>query len=196
MGEKGRLLCLALLATAVVAIGCGDDASTGAGLEETTSEERLYPKITGPTREFLVEGGDNIVQTYGEEASAAEREKASRVIHAWMEARVAKDWATDCKYFGKEYRENLVEDANGVTKGRVKDCPSALEFFGAAASGTSGNTLTGPIDSLRVREAVEGSGELNAFAQWHGPEHDWILPLTRENGVWRVTSASPLDRNK
>jgi hypothetical protein len=199
MGERGRLFwLLALLVLALTATGCGDDSTTGAGPEETAGEkEVLYPRIKGPGREFIVPGGDNIIQFFGEEASAAEREKANRVIHAWMKARVAEDWKTDCKYFSREYSKSLVADANGVTEGKVKNCPEALEYFGDAASGTSGNTLTGPIDSLRVRKPREGDdAELEAFAQWHGPERDWVLPLQRENGVWKVDIASPLDREK
>lgn len=198
MGEKGRLLSgLVVLALIIGAIGCGGDASTGAGVEETAGEGRPYPWVEGAAREFLIPTGDNTVQIFGDEASAGEREKASRVIHAWMKARVAEDWATDCRYFSREYRKALVLDANGVTEGRVKTCPQALEYFGDAASGTSGNTLTGPIDSLRVKDAPTGQGEKEAFAQWHGPKGlDWVLPMTREDGVWKVAIASPIDRMK
>jgi hypothetical protein len=199
MEERGRLLGgLVMLVLAVVAIGCGDDASTGAGSEGTTTEERPYPNVTGPGREFLIPGGDNLVQTFGEgEASAAEREEASRVIHVWMKARVAEDWATDCKYLAREYIKQLVADARGVSEGKAKNCVQTLEFFGDAASGTSGNTLTGPIDSLRVRDTIEGNTEKEGVAQWHGPNQiDWVLPLRREGGAWKVAIASPLDRNK
>lgn len=198
MGAKGTFLCgLAAIVFALGAIGCGGESSTGAGLEETASEERPYPHIKGAAREFLIIGGDNLIQAFGNEATAAERENASRVIHAWMRARVAEDWATDCKYLAGEYRENLVWDANGVTEGKVKTCAGALKFFGDEASGTSGNTLTGPIDSLRVTKTRVGDTEKEAFAQWHGPNGiDWVVPLRREDGVWGVASASPIDRTK
>ena len=196
MGAGGRTVwLLALLALIVAAIGCGEDASTGSG--SGTTEERLYPWIEGAAREFIIPGGDNTVQLFGEEASPAEREEASKVIHAWMKARVAEEWVTDCKYFSREYRKSLVLDANGVTEGRVKTCPHALEYFGDSASGTSGNTLTGPIDSLRVEDATSGNVEMEAFAQWHGPKNiDWVLPMSREAGVWKVAIASPIDRTK
>ena len=196
MGERGRLLGgLMLVVLALAASGCGEDSSTSAGSEETAAKERPFPSVEGPTREFLIPGGDNIVQLFGEEASAAEREKASRVVHAWMKARVAEDWATECKYFAREYLKALVKDANGVTEGKVKTCPQALNFFGDAASGSSGNTLTGPIDSFRVRKTIEGTTEKEGYAQWHGPnELDWVLPLRMEGGVWKVAIAGPLER--
>ncbi|MDQ2630723.1 MAG: hypothetical protein M3Y75_07085 [Actinomycetota bacterium] len=198
MGEKGRIArWLVLLALALGAIGCGEEASTVAGSDETTGEERLFPHIKGPSREFLVPGGDNLVQTFGEEASAAEREEASKVIHAWMKARVAEDWVTDCRYLSRKYKKALVwEDAYQVSEGKVKTCPQALEYFGDAASGTSGETLTGPIDSLRVKTPDETETEWQAFAQWHGPEKDWVLPLEREGGEWKVAIAGPIDRLK
>lgn len=196
MGELRKIVWgLVLLVLAVGAIGCGEDTSTGAG--ETADAERLYPWIEGPSREFIIPNGDNIVQGFGEEASVAEREEASKVIHAWMKVRVAEDWATFCTYLARKYVENLLWDARGVTRGKVKSCRGALEYFGDNASGTSGNTLTGPIDSLRVKGPDDVETEWEAWAQWHGPKgKDWVLPLKREKGVWKISSASPLDRTK
>lgn len=194
--EKGRIVWgLVLLAIAFGALGCGEDASTGAGSKETA--EREYPWVTGAAREFLIPGGDNLVQTFGEEASTAEREEASKVIHAWMKARVAEEWATDCGYLARDYARALVLDAHQVSGGKATNCPQALEYFGDNASGTSGNTLTGPIDSLRVKGPEDTETEWEAIAQWHGPHGiDWVLPLEREEGTWKVTIASPLDRTK
>jgi hypothetical protein len=198
MGEIRRFFwALVLLALAVAAIGCGSDSSDGTGAEEATGAQKevLFPRVKGPGREFLIRGGDNQVQFFGEETTPREREKASKVIHAWMKARVAEDWALDCKYLSREYIPVLLETADSVSGKKAKSCPQALEYLGDLASGTSGNTLTGPIDSLRVRETQEGGdSELEAFAQWHGPEKDWTLPLKREDGIWRVDMATPLAR--
>jgi hypothetical protein len=173
----------------VVFGGCGGDSGTAGG-ETEAKPPRIYPSIHGPGREFLIPDGDNLVQTFGDEASPAEREKASRVIQAWMKTRVAKSWAEDCRYLSRSYSTSLVKDAHEVTEGKVTSCPQALAYFGPKASGTSGNTLTGPIDSLRVRGP-------RAYAQWHGPEEDWVLPMRKEDdGQWRVESASPLERTK
>jgi len=188
MGKLGGLAGgLLLIALVILAIGCGDDSSTGTDTE--SKPRRLYPRVHGPSREFLIPGGDNIVQFFGQETSPAEREAASRVVHAWMKARVAKDWAEDCKYLSHIYARTLMSDAFRVSEGKAKTCPQTLAFFGSQASGTSGNTLTGPIDSLRMRG-------LRAYAQWHGPEEDWILPMRKEDGRWKVESASPLERTK
>ncbi|MFL5874156.1 MAG: hypothetical protein ACJ75T_11895 [Solirubrobacterales bacterium] len=197
MGERLRAIgALMMIVLAIAAIGCGEDSTTGANVAET-NQKREYPWVTGVAREFLVPGGDNLVQSYGEEGSAAEREEASNVIHAWMKARIAEDWGTDCSYISRAYRRNLVSDAHGVTNGRVTTCPGALEYFGDLASGYSGNTLTGPIDSLRVQGPEDAESEWEAWAQWHGPKgRDWVVPLERNGGVWKIASASPVQRLK
>lgn len=187
MGKAGRWVgLLALLALVALAAGCGGDS----GSEESEAKpKRLYPRVHGPSREFLIAGGDNIVQFFGREAPSAERLEASQVIHKWMRARVAEDWREDCKYLSAVYTRMLVNDAKRVSGGEATNCVQTLAFFGDQASGKSGNTLTGPIDSFRVRG-------VRAYAQWHGPEEDWVLPLRNEGGQWKVEAASPLERTK
>jgi hypothetical protein len=182
-------LGLALVGLVALALGCGSgDSSTVA---ETSGQERLYPWLKGPSREFLIRDGDNAVQTFGREASKAEREQASRVIAGWMKARAAQDWAKDCSYFSKDTIHHLVDaDARQVTHGKVTTCPGALEYFGHLASGNYKNNLAGPIDSLRVQK---GQG----YAQYHGSDgHDWVIAVDREDGRWLVSSTTPLGRNK
>jgi len=178
------------IATAlIVAIlaGCGGDSGTAA---DTVSQPRLYPWLKGPSREFLIRGGDNIVQTFGREATEAEREQANEVIQAWMKARAAQDWAKDCSYLSNGYVHNLIyTDAVEVSGGRVKNCPQGLAFFGHEASGSYKNNLTGPIDSLRVNNGL-------GYAQYHGNDgHDWVITMERESGKWWVSIASPLGRS-
>jgi hypothetical protein len=180
-------MCVLLVSLAVLP-GCGGGSGTGG--ETETKPARMYPRVHGASREFLLPDGDNAIQFFGKESSPAEREEASLVIHAWMRARVAEDWKADCKYLSAGYSKTLIEDAKSVSGGKATNCVQTLAFFGDEASGTSGNTLTGPIDSLRVR----GN---RAFAQWHGLHQiDWILPMRIEDGAWKVESASPVERTK
>ncbi len=178
----------ALIALATGLLGCGSgDSTSGAA---TVAKTRLYPWLKGPSRQFLVRGGDNIVQVFGQEATLAERERASRVIHEWMQARAVQAWTRDCSYFASSYAKSLTEDAHGVTGGKVKTCPQALAYFGHDASGNYKNTLDGPIDSLRI-------GKGHGYAQFHGNDgHDWIIPVERENGRWLVTVAAPVGRSR
>jgi len=164
--------------------GCGGSEDSS----QAHRQDRLYPAITGPTREFLVNNGDNVVQVYGREATTAEREEASEVIGRWMRARAAKDWEEDCRYLSQTYKQLLAKDAHSVSKGKVDTCAEALDYFGHQASGDYVNTLTGPIDSFRV-----GRGQ--GFAQYHGRYgKDWVVSMEREGGRWWVANATPVNR--
>lgn len=187
---RGILPLIALLSCcALVAIGCGGDQATGEP-EPEAKQERLYPWLKGPSREFLIRDGDNAVQTFGREATKAEREQANDVIQAWMKARAVTDWKRDCSYFSRAYVHSLVAtDATLVTNGRVRSCPQALDYFGHEASGSYKNNLTGPIDSLRV-------GPEHGYAQYHGNDgHDWVLTMEKEDGKWWLAIASPIGRS-
>lgn len=189
-GIRKLLLLLVLLACGLgAAAGCGGGEGTGES-ETAVGQGRLYPWVKGPSREFFIREGDNSVQTFGREASKAEREQASGVIQAWMKARAAQNWAKDCSYLSRSYVHSLVdEDARQVTHGRVKTCPQALAYFGHQASGSYKNNLAGPIDSLRV-------GEGHGYAQYHGNDgHDWVIAVDREDGRWWVGIAAPIGRS-
>ncbi|HEX5592852.1 MAG TPA: hypothetical protein VFX35_05845 [Solirubrobacterales bacterium] len=190
MGEIRKfLLLIALLACCMAEFGCGGDEATGEQDAEA-KEERLYPWLKGPSREFLIRDGDNVVQTFGREATEAEREQVSKMIQAWMRARAAQNWAKDCSYFSDEYIHILVDtDAVSVSEGKATTCPKALAFFGHQASGSYKNNMAGPVVSLRI-------GEGHGYAQYHGNDgHDWVVPVEKEDGKWWVANATPIGRS-
>jgi hypothetical protein len=176
-----------LILGAAFAVGCGGGSSTTSASKEKTVNWSEYPP--GPTRQFIVPGGDNIVQTFGREATPAERKQASATIAAWMRARAVQDWAKDCSYFSSGYTKNITTDAHGVTHGRVKSCPEALAYFKHEASGDYVNNFT-KVASLRI-------GEGHGYAQYHGNDgKDWIVPVENNGGEWKVSIATPIGRSK
>jgi hypothetical protein len=180
-----RVLLALVLVAAMAAAGCGGDSS---GDTASSTEKVVYPE--GPSREFYVAGGDNLIQFYGREASAAEREKASRVIEDWMRARAASDWAKVCRYSDAATIDYAHRTASEITKRKVTDCPKAMTVVFARTERSPANTMTGPIDSLRV-------GEGRGYAQYHGRAgHDWIVPVTNEEGEWKAATFDPVDRLK
>jgi hypothetical protein len=188
MGKAGILLAgAAALALVAFIVGCGGDSSTE---EPPSTPDRIYPWVHGATREFFVVGGDNAVQLFGREATVGERAQASKVIESWMRARAAKDHAMECVYLARSFVSGFVADATNVSKGKTTTCPQALAYFGSSAGGVNhfDDTTTGPIDSLRIES---GQG----YAQYHGNDgHDYIVPMAREDGEWKVATASPFDR--
>jgi hypothetical protein len=174
-----------MMAMVAIAGGCGGGSSAPAS---TATEKTAYPP--GPTRQFIIPGGDNVVQLFGHEGTLGERAEASKIIHGWMQARAYANWAMDCAYFSRSYAKMLRDDAFRVSNGIADTCPAALNFFGKEASGSLVNTLTGPIDSLRV-----GAG--HGYAQYHGKGGiDWIVPMDKENGHWKVANAAPINRRR
>lgn len=176
-----------LLLQLAVMTGCGSGGAESTADRASSDPLADYPP--GPTREFIVIGGDNAIPLFGDEASAAERRQASSVLQRWMRAREARDFAEECRYFSRSYIKALVEeDAEIVSKGKAKTCPQALDYFGSAESGDFKNTLAGPVDSLRV---AEGHG----YAQYHGREgFDYEIPMEREKGKWLVANGKPLNQ--
>lgn len=190
-GMKKLAAVVVLLAAAVSVSACGGSNSTA----DTVATKRIYPWLKGPSREFLVPGGDNVVPTYGEEGTPKERAEATAVIAAWLRVRAAKNWKKDCSYFSRLYAKGLAEDAHGVTHGKVDSCPEALAYFKGNASGNFVDNLSGSIDSLRVGEGQKLNGKFGefAYAQYHGNDgKDWVVPLERDGDRWGVAKAGPI----
>jgi hypothetical protein len=186
--EKGMKLTMAIGAVALLA-GCGG----GGDAETTTARKTFVAYPNGPSREFIIPGGDNTVPLMGREATVAERSRASVVIHKWMRARAAKRFADECRYFSRAYIHSLVvEDASRVTNGKVETCPRAIAYFLAKRSVDRRYTLSGPIDSLRVPFSNNQS-----FAQYHGNDGiDYELPLIKEGRKWRIDALAPIARKR
>ena len=175
-----------LVLGALFLAGCGGGSDTS-----ETAKEQLYPFVKGPSREFLVAGEDNAVQTFGREATESEREAASRVIEAWMRAREDQDWPKGCQFLSKDEQIYLIRSGTLISQKKVTDCAKGWAVVVAQGYGGSPvNNMDGPIDSLRL-------GEGHGYAQYHGNDGmDWIVPVTREDGAWKVTKADPIERFK
>jgi hypothetical protein len=189
MGGTSKLaLAIALvLATAICVTGCGGGSTTSNSSGGTPPTERgsTGADKAEPSKEFIVPGGDNSVQRFGREASASEREAASKALEAYMTARAAADWAYQCIYLSMSAVEPLEK---GEFQGARRGCTATLEAIGGnAPASTLVNTMTGPVGSLRV-------GEGRALALYHGRGGvDYVMPMTMEDGQWKVAALAPLE---
>jgi hypothetical protein len=179
---------LAVCALLVLIAGCGGGSATSAS-EEKTVDWSQYPP--GPTRQFIIPGGDNIVQTFGREATPAERAKVSKEVQAWLRARAAGDWAKDCRYLATASVKYAESSASYMAQHKVSSCDKALAVMAVKGQKVSRKyNMAGGVASLRL-------GEGHGYAQYHGNDgKDWIVPVTREDGEWKIATFDPLDRTK
>ncbi|MGN6276446.1 MAG: hypothetical protein ACTHNP_11055 [Solirubrobacterales bacterium] len=168
--------------------GCGGGSTTSASKEKTVDWSQYPP---GPTRQFIVPGGDNAVQTFGREAKPAERKQVTKVTQAWLRARAAKNWAKDCRYLATSSVKYAESSASYMAQHKVSGCPAALGVMAVKGQKVSrAYNMAGGVVSLRL-------GEGHGYAQYHGNEgHDWIIPVTRQDGDWKIATFDPLNRMK
>jgi hypothetical protein len=173
------------------------ESEEGAGKEEAQGEEpasrkkeaaEFVPKhhndSGGGSSQFIVKGADNSVQEFGEEADSGEFDAAATALHNFLDARTGGNWAAACDYMAKsviESFEKLVAQAKQIED---KSCAGILEKLTnpAAAGAMKEEADQANVGSLRVE------GE-RSFVIYKGP-HGAILsmPMTKENGEWKVNS--------
>ncbi len=159
--------------------GSGDSASSGGGSANDSGAAEGSASFREP-------GGDNSIQNYGEEADPAQRDAAETALVAFMAARAKQDWATTCRYLGRDAVAPLEELAKRSPNLQGKSCAQLLTAVtGSAPTGAFVNTFEPPVASLRVK----GN---RAFALYHGPEGiDYFMVMTKEGDEWKAASISP-----
>ncbi len=173
MLERGAGLLVAAIVIAGILAGCG-----GGGSDSDASEGEGEPSKT-----FLIKGSENKIPKFGEEADGDERGDASEVLEENLEAREAGNWDEQCASLSAAATKGLAEEVafEGGSNGCVKD----LEALGEPKAETQGareNTMTGPIDALRVK------GD-RGWALYHGAQgKDWAMKMEIEDDEWKVGS--------
>jgi hypothetical protein len=165
----------------------GREKSDSRGSDQTPPEVRQ--DRGGGATQFRIPGGSNSIPDSGHEASAAEREAAAAVLHAYFDARVAHHWDTSCFYLASSIVVSLETFAAKYGDGAVS-CPQVLERLAAGASRqTLEETAMADVGSLRI-------GSDHAFLLYYRPgEAPYAMPMVREGGAWKVGAldAGPLE---
>jgi hypothetical protein len=157
-------------ALAIIAAGCGGGSSSDANEPEAS-------------KTFLVKGDSNKIAKFGEEADGDEREDASEVLEENMVAREAHDLPVQCSSLTAGAIKRAEEEAFVWEPG--PGCEPNLKELGTPWSITKEireNTMTGPIDALRVK------GD-KAWALYHGAKgKDYAIKMKKEDDEWKVDS--------
>jgi hypothetical protein len=152
----------------------------------TAKEVEVPLKVSGGgSQQFVVKGGDNSIQEYGEEKDESELEEAAEAVHGFFVARATGDWEKACGYLSKAMTEQLEQLAASSTTLKDKGCASFLEAFTTELSAASWRELT-TVDAGSLRQEDE-----QAFLIYYGAEKSvYAMPLNVEDGEFKVGALS------
>lgn len=164
------------------------DGSGGSDSSSASDASDFVPKqhndSGGGSEQFVVKGGDNSIQEFGEEADSSEFAEAAAAVHNFLDARAEGNWAAACEYMSSgmvESFEQLASQAKGVDE---TDCASVLEALTnpAAQPAMKAEAEQADIGSLRM------DGE-RAFVIYSGIEGTiYAMSMANEDGDWKVAS--------
>ncbi len=167
----------------------GETSAKPPAVKETPEEEevREVPKKGERSAAFAVPGGDNSIQTYGDEGDETDREEANESIVALNKALAGGGWAVVCsKYLSKKNLEQLKMLTKAQPKLSGLNCAALMGKLNVGTPEAKSPTAPkGGIASFRI----EGD---TAFAIYRGNDgKGYAYPMTLEDGVWKLTSLGP-----
>lgn len=170
----------------------GGAASDGGGGSKAGSKLKAAPlKVSGGgAGQFRVKGGDNSIQSWGEESDESQLEAAAEAVHGFYLARANEDWAAACAYLARSLVRQLEQLAARSKQGGKADCATLLEALTRHPLPAAVRRESTVVDagSLRV-------GEESSFLIYRGAERTvYAMPLEDEDGAWKLTllAATPL----
>jgi hypothetical protein len=138
----------------------------------------------GGSDQFRVEGGDNSVQEFGEEAGPSEFEAAAAALHNFFDARVERNWAAACSYLAGSIRQSFAKIASRAN--RNAGCAATLAALSQKVPTSNLRDAAGAnAGSLRV-------GGDGAFLIYRGAPRGTVyaVPMAKQHGSWKVDSLS------
>lgn len=158
------------------------DADKGSSTGFTAAEVEVPLEVSGGgSEQFLVKGGDNSIQEFGEESDESELQEAAEMVHGFFVARATGDWEGACSYLSKSMAAQLEQLAKSSTELEDKSCASFLESFtGKLTAAEWRETTTVDAGSLRTEDE-------QAFLIYYGPDKAaYAMPLADEDGTFKV----------
>jgi hypothetical protein len=166
--------------------GTGGNSGSGGGSEGSESispHERSY--------QFRTPGGDNSIQSFGDEGGGSDRSEATAIVTALFKALESGDWTEVCStYLSASNIEQLKVLSEKSPQVKGKGCAEVLGSL--ASSGAPANSPDAPdgdVVSLRIEGEV-------AFAIYRGRDgKGYAVPLKLEGGKYKLTALAPTPLN-
>lgn len=141
----------------------------------------------GGSAQFLVKGGDNSIQEYGEEADESELTQAAEALYGYLLARVDEDWARACTYLSQEEVKQLEELGSQSPQLRNKGCAPVVEALSGGALPDSTKRELTEVNAASLRVDSDG-----AFLIYHGARNaGYFSRMVNEGGTWKVAALAP-----
>lgn len=161
----------------------GAQSQPGPSSSQNSSTANLPPpqpgsKVAAPGVPTSKEG-DNSIQTWGLEASEAQREAATKAVQSYLNARAARQWARVCHLLAAKPRREQEQFGGGAS------CAKAMASFAADAS-PAVLEEEAEIEVLSFRV-----GDKYTFLIYRRPDGIFATALSREGGKWKLISVTP-----
>jgi hypothetical protein len=169
--------------------GEGQLGNSGSG--ESNFVPKQHEDSGGGSQQFRVKGGDNSIQEFGAEADTSEFEEAAAVVHNFLDARAAGDWAAVCTYMSSSIIESFEELAEGAQQIEDRSCAGLVEALMNPAAKRLMQVEAAKADVRSLR--TEGD---RGFVIYTGVEGSvYAVPMAREDGTWKVGSLTATQIN-
>jgi hypothetical protein len=138
-------------------------------------ERREVPKVP--------KGGDDSIQTFGEQADDEQAAELAEVVRGFLKAQANQRWNDACFYLSSSVTDFFAEAASQAEQSIPTDCPSLLRQLGEGVPKSARKSIA----KVRVAD-VRVDGE-QAFVLYIGARRKWYaMPVHKEGTGWKVTN--------
>lgn len=124
-------------------------------------------------------GGDNSIQTWGVEASSAERVRVADLVRRYLNARVGGDWAEACSLLAAKQRAGYARLGEGA-------CARGMDFFTERASARA------PKRKAEIEVLSFRIGGGYGFLIYRRPDGKvYATAVEPEASEWKIVSVTP-----
>jgi hypothetical protein len=161
--------------------GEGGSSGSGGGPHGPGLAEKAKPDTKG----FKVApGGDNSIQTYGEEAESSEEKEITTAMASFLRAMASRDYNAVCEGLSESNR-GQIEQLAKIKKELGTSCPEILKAVLVGSTDEAKKAAEGTVYQVRV----EGENAFVMFTPLGGSASYFVMKHDPDG--WKSTSLSP-----